>query len=134
MGDAVIDGDALRRLREARGLTGRELARAADVDHSVISRLERGVQRDMSVSVLLAVVRILRTPIDSLLATPLHPVQGEQRELTGELRAEISTLGELPSAYQRHLAGLLRAYRSGLPTTHDQQMHDPQASDTTPIE
>jgi len=120
MDDAVIDGDVLRRLRLSRGLTGRELARAAEVDHSVISRVERGVQRDMSVSVLLAVARILRTSIDSLLVAPSHDETREHPALIAELRAEIFALSDVPIAYQRHLARLLHAYRLGLPTITDE--------------
>ncbi len=110
--DGVIDGAALRRLREGRGLGQRELARLASVDHSVVSRIERDVQRDVGIVAVVAIARVLGVPVDNLLAMPTGRAPAP---LVGELAAEVATLGTLPPIYQRHLAGLLRAYRSGLP-------------------
>jgi transcriptional regulator with XRE-family HTH domain len=41
-----FDGEALKRLREAKGLSQRQLAIAAGVDAGAISRLEAGIRTD----------------------------------------------------------------------------------------
>lgn len=67
---ALINVDMLRSLRELRGWDQQALATQADVDRSVISRIERGSQRDLKVSVLVALARALEVPVDRLL-TPM---------------------------------------------------------------
>jgi transcriptional regulator with XRE-family HTH domain len=41
-----FDGEALKRLREARGLSQRQLALAAGVDQATVNRLESGARLD----------------------------------------------------------------------------------------
>jgi transcriptional regulator with XRE-family HTH domain len=106
----LLDVRMLRALREARGWDQQTLAREAGVDPSVISRLERGLQDDFRVSVLVALARTLAIPVDSILAEPaVTPA------LDAELAAIVSQLGALTSAQQRQVAAILSAYLATLP-------------------
>jgi transcriptional regulator with XRE-family HTH domain len=53
-------GVLLRTLREARGLSPRELARLTDIDHAYIYRLETGEKESPSEEVLTKLVRALK--------------------------------------------------------------------------
>lgn len=113
----VLDAGILRALREAKGWDQLTLARAAGIDPSVISRLERGIQGDLRASVLIALARALNTSVDSLLAAPYQP---SESLLTLELATIIAELPQLPDVYQRHVASILRAYMSTLPMNLEQ--------------
>ncbi len=104
----VIDGVSLRRLRQARGLTVRALAAMARIDSSVVSRAERGVQKDLSVSALVSLALALDTPAETLLSSQ---TDRERVPLIGELAAELVALGALTDGQQRGAAALLRTYR-----------------------
>ncbi len=54
-------GVGLRKLREIRGLSLRELAQLADVDHAYIYRLETGAKETPSDEVISKLVRALKT-------------------------------------------------------------------------
>ena len=112
----VLDVRVLRALREAKGWDQLTLARAAGIDPSVISRLERGIQGDLRASVLIALARALHTSVDSLLAVPY---QQTESALILELAAVVAELPQLPESYQRHVAAILRAYISALPDSPD---------------
>lgn len=118
MDDAVLDGETIRHLREARGLTMVDLARAAGIDHATISRLERGLQRDLTVSALVGLARALGVAVDTLLAVSPEVRRGSGA-LIGELGAAVAALEELTERQQRHAAALLRAYQAAL---HDDTM------------
>lgn len=53
-------GALLRRLREARGLSSRELGQLADVDHTYIYRLETGEKQSPSDEILTRLLRVLK--------------------------------------------------------------------------
>ncbi len=108
----VINVQALRSMREAKGWDQLTLARAAGVDPSVISRLERGIQVDFRASVLVALARALQTSVDSLLVTPHEQTQSA---VVLELAVVYAELAQLPPAQQRQIAAILRAYLSALP-------------------
>lgn len=61
-------GNNVRRLREKRMLTVRELAKRAGVSHSMISRIERGEQSP-SAAKLLLIANALNTDLNTLTAT-----------------------------------------------------------------
>jgi len=106
----VVDGMTLRALRTAANLSGRELARQAGVHHSLVSRLERDVQGDVSLAAVLGV------SVDRLLATPTATATGRgPTDLVYDLQVEVAALGTLPPDHQRQLAAVLRAYRASLP-------------------
>jgi transcriptional regulator with XRE-family HTH domain len=107
----LISPQVLRAFREAKRWDQKTLAQAAGIDASVISRLERGLQLDLRVSVLVALADALNTPVDALLvkkhqhATPTIP----------ELTALAEQLGLLSEAHQRQVAAILRAYLASIP-------------------
>jgi transcriptional regulator with XRE-family HTH domain len=111
--NGILDTQTLRTMREAKGWDQATLAREAGVDQSVISRLERGIQGDLRASVLISLARAFQAPVDSLLATP-YPY--EPATLLPELARVVADLAQLEEAQQRHVAGILRAYISGLPS------------------
>jgi HTH-type transcriptional regulator, competence development regulator len=59
MAEAAL-GYLLRRLREERGLSLRELAQFADIDHAYIYRLETGAKEAPSEEVLTKLIRALK--------------------------------------------------------------------------
>lgn len=59
MADTAL-GTLLRFLREARGLSLRELAQLADVDHAYIYRLETGIKESPSNDILSKLIRALK--------------------------------------------------------------------------
>lgn len=110
MGIVGILTEALRALRAARGWDQQTLAHRVGIDPSVISRLERGLQEDTRLSVLLALARAFQVSTDVLLVDPVIPPA-----LNGDLLAAITTLAQLAPAQQRQVAALLRAYVANLP-------------------
>jgi transcriptional regulator with XRE-family HTH domain len=67
-------GAALRRAREARGLSLRELARRVDLSPSFVSQVERG-KANPSVGTLYALVSELGVSLNELLGGPAEPVE-----------------------------------------------------------
>lgn len=110
MADLLLNIDVLRSLREGRGWDQLTLARQAGIDPSVVSRLERGLQDDMRVSVLVALSRALQVSTDHLLVEPVA-----SPALSAELTGAVAALAELAPAQQRQVAALLMAYVATLP-------------------
>jgi transcriptional regulator with XRE-family HTH domain/mannose-6-phosphate isomerase-like protein (cupin superfamily) len=92
-------GPRLRKVRELRGLSARELARRIDCSPSLISQIERGLSAP-SVGMLYALATELRTSLDFLFgASPADVGHGAgQFTLTahgdGHLRAELPGAGD----------------------------------------
>jgi len=59
-------GERLRRLRDKRGLSVRQLARLAEVPHETISRLENNQQRHPSLPVAMRLAKALGVTLDYL--------------------------------------------------------------------
>jgi transcriptional regulator with XRE-family HTH domain len=110
--EPVIDIAALRALREARGMDQQTLAAQAGIAKSVVSRLERGHQKDFRASVLIRLAQTLGTTVDALLLTPEPP---PQPTFSGELAAVLPDVQILSRLHQRRIAALLRAYLSVMP-------------------
>lgn len=108
----VIDQNALRVLREARGWNQRMLCEVASVDPAVLSRLERGVQDDVSASALVALARALDTPIEALLTPPPDAIA---RALAPEWTGIVRRVSALSIATQRHVARIVKVFLSTLP-------------------
>jgi len=107
----LIDGQRLRALRHAKGWDQKTLAQQASVDPSVVSRLERGLQENITVAVLIGLAQSLDTSAEALLAPYRRPVEGE---LTHELGVEVAELQTLPTEQQHVVAAILRAYVSAV--------------------
>lgn len=59
-------GERLKRLREAKGLSVRQLSRVAGVPHETISRLENNLQRNPSLPVAMRLAKALGVSLDYL--------------------------------------------------------------------
>jgi transcriptional regulator with XRE-family HTH domain len=108
----VINPQVLRALREARGWDQQTLATNADVDPSVVSRLERGLQHNLRASVLIALAHALDVAVDTLLAAA-H--QHTDPAFVAELTAAIQGLTNLSPAQQRQVAAIVQGYVSTMP-------------------
>jgi transcriptional regulator with XRE-family HTH domain len=107
----LINGAKIAELREQKGWGQRELATAAKIDHSVISRLERNLQSDCMVSALSAIAFVLGVSIDELL------YEGQQStyiQLVPKLQAVVNELSRKDANIQRQAAGILTGYLSTL--------------------
>ncbi len=107
----TVDGGAIRRLRRARGLTMRQLATAAEVDHAVVSRLERQVQSDVSARALAKLALALGVSVDAVLT---ETFRASAPPPIAELAIEIVGLGALPERQQSLVAIILRAYKTAI--------------------
>jgi HTH-type transcriptional repressor of puuD len=65
-----MDGKRLAKLRKAVGLTQVQLANAAGVDPSLVSRIERGEVTKPAITTVQALARALRVTLDELAADP----------------------------------------------------------------
>jgi transcriptional regulator with XRE-family HTH domain len=111
---ALLNVEMLRSLREVRGWDQRTLAEHAGIDRSIISRLERGTQQDLKVSILVAIARAFDVSTDTLIVAP-EPEGDDHAPLTAELSAAVDALSPLSQAHQRQVAAVLRGYLSAMP-------------------
>lgn len=119
---SVIDVFTLRTIRQERGLDQKALADKANIDPSILSRLERGLQTDLKASILVAIARALNVSIESLLSGEARPEPKETSidylkslDLIPELGFAVRQLVDLPNHLQHHIAALLQAYLTNLP-------------------
>jgi transcriptional regulator with XRE-family HTH domain len=110
----LINVDMLRSLREVRGWDQTTLAARAGIDRSIISRLERGIQQDLKVSILVALANALESTVDALVVRPATAADA-QAQLVAELAAAVDALTPLSPAHQQHVAAILRGYLSAIP-------------------
>lgn len=71
----MTPGPLIKRLREEKGWSQRELGRRSGVHHSLISRLETGMQDDTHTHNLLRLAEVLGVPLMELLAEELPEEQ-----------------------------------------------------------
>lgn len=86
-----INGPALRYVRETKGLTIAQLARAADVSTGFLSRVELGVKRGVGLDVFLALVREL-APVDHRVIL-VDPYAGKVFQVTGAPKEQVAQSG-----------------------------------------
>ena len=106
-----IDGNKIAKLRNQQGLALRELAVKAQVDHSVISRLERNLQDDCMVSAVVSIALALGVTVDDLLT---DSQQATNSRLTPEFQAVSNELAQQSAKVQRQAAHILRGYIASL--------------------
>jgi transcriptional regulator with XRE-family HTH domain len=108
---SLINAAKIVAYRKGKNWNQSELAKAAQVDVSIISRVERGLQTDGALSTFAAIARALNTTVDDLLI--------DSQEITAEtthfeLQEVILELLKKPLYVQRQAAGILRGYLSTL--------------------
>lgn len=108
----LLDGEQIRRVREQLGWKQRQLATRADVDPSIISRLERNLQGDTTLSVVVAIARALNVRIDDLLTG--REENGQRGSLHPDWQAVVAEVNSLPMQQQGQAAAILRGYLSSL--------------------
>ncbi len=107
--ESLLDGARIARLRKQKGWDQYELAAAAHVTPSVVSRLERNLQADFRLSVVAVIAAALDVPVDSLLKRE-ETVRTD--ELVVDLQVAVAQLKRQPEEVQRHAAGIIRGYLS----------------------
>lgn len=105
----MLNTSKLRYLREMRGWDQKDLANAADIAPSVISRLERGLQQDLKLSVAIALSKALEVPIDQLLD---EEHQAMPTNVCQELELILNVLNTQPQDIQINTAKLISCYLS----------------------
>ncbi len=106
-----IDGGKITRLRKQKGWDQYELAAAANIAPSVVSRLERNLQADFKLSVVDAVATALNVSIDALLEPR---TRSESADIALELQAALDQLRMQSGRVQRHVAGIINGYLAAL--------------------
>lgn len=101
----------ITQLRKNRGWEQRELAQAANINPSVISRLERGLQGDFKLSVILGIANALDVQIDDLLD---NPQTNDSSQLCPEFKSTIIRLSHQPTYIQNRIVGMINGYLSVL--------------------
>lgn len=107
-----LDGQKIAQMRQQRGWDQYELAKQAGVHPSVISRLERGVQEDARLSVVLAIADALGITVDELLSRTA--VEDVVQTMVPELQVILVELQKQPAVIQQQAAGILRGFLSTL--------------------
>lgn len=108
--DTLFNGAHIRERRITRGLTQHALAAQAGVDASVVSRLERGLQDDVHLSVFVALAHVLESPLDDFLAPQHQMARQIYPELVPELAIVVNELGTLTRSEQQQIAAMLQSY------------------------
>lgn len=113
----TINGEKILELRKARGWEQQDLADSANVARSVISRMERAIQFNFQVSVLVSIATTLGVSTDSLL---LPEYQQVPPPLVPELQSAVSQLSELTPSIQKLAASVLTRLLNGLDDDSDE--------------
>jgi transcriptional regulator with XRE-family HTH domain len=107
----LVNGEKIVELRQKRRWSQSDLSAAAHVDHSVISRLERNLQPDCMLSIIIAIANALGVTVDELLVETEQMTLGK---LSPELRAAIHQLAQKGQRIQRQAGLILDGYLASL--------------------
>ena len=113
---SILDNQRITDLRKTKGWEQRDLAHAAKVNPSVISRLERGLQEDFKLSVIFAIASALDVTVDDLL-TPSK--RHSTPQITSSLQAAVNRLSKHSPPTQNRVAGAIVGYLSVLEKEND---------------
>jgi transcriptional regulator with XRE-family HTH domain len=110
---SLINSKKIRALRESRGWDQYELAAIANINRSVVSRLERGLQTDFKLSVIISIATALGVSVNELLSSYIEETK-EMQALVPDLNIVIEDLRKRPAEIQHQAAGILRGFLSTL--------------------
>jgi transcriptional regulator with XRE-family HTH domain len=108
----MLNIERIIELRKARNWGQRQLAKEANVAHTVISRLEARTQKDITLSALTRIALALNVTIESLLDH--NVIQPMEIDLIPELQSVIRQLKTQPELIQRQATGILRGFLENL--------------------
>lgn len=112
----MLDSQKVSRLRREHGWEQKDLAEFADIHPSVISRLERGLQVDFKLSIVLRIARALGTSIDDLLQ---EPNSTDQQRFVPELNLALERLRFHSSDTQQWVAAMILGFLRAFERTND---------------
>jgi transcriptional regulator with XRE-family HTH domain len=108
----LVNGDKIAALRKIRGWEQQDLAAHAKINSSVISRMERGLQDDFKLSVIVQIAQALEVSVDQLLASSW---QQTNPAFTPELENSFRILSLQSAEIQNHLAAIVLTYLEYFP-------------------
>lgn len=103
----ILDIQTIRDLRKQKGWEQRDLAQAAGVNPAVISRLERGLQNDFKLSVIVAIALALDVAVDNLIT---HQYRIHSYQLDPLLLASVNRLSLSGQNKQKTIASIINAF------------------------
>ena len=107
----ILNSTKIKVLREQKRWEQQDLAREANIARSVISRLERGLQTDFKLSIIVAISKALGVSVDSLLD---ENFQVSNPTFTPEMQVALLELSEKSETIQNHVAGIVHGYLTAL--------------------
>jgi transcriptional regulator with XRE-family HTH domain len=105
-------GDRIRTARKAANLTQEELARLAEVNLNVITRLERGASRDPHISTLHRIAHALGVSVDELLGEQALAGKAEAQRETGQPRITDLVMDAVRNTDEKDWQAIHRAQES----------------------
>ena len=103
----IINGEAVARLRQQRGMDQRTFAEYADVSEAVLSRIERNTQQGYNLNVVVKIADALEVSVDALLnRRPDTPTPS----MTSDLKLAIEELVKKDDRIQDQAAAILRGF------------------------
>jgi transcriptional regulator with XRE-family HTH domain len=106
-------GDAIRKAREDKGLSQRQLGKASGVDYSNISRIENGERSAPDVATLQRLARTLDVDVEDFYALAGYLMPEGLPELAPYMRAKYDLPNEAAEELERYFARLQKRYGSG---------------------
>ena len=103
----MLNISKIAELRKQKGWDQQTLANQAGVDPSLISRLERGLQGDFKLSVVVSIAKALEVSVDSILESKYHI---KEPIFEPELTVILNQLGKKPGKIQLQVAAMLKGY------------------------
>jgi transcriptional regulator with XRE-family HTH domain len=107
----VVNGSAIVKLRNQKGMDQKTLAEKAGIHASVLSRLERNLQTDFHISVVVQIADVLEVTVDSLINRDYSPEQGEPHP---DWQMIIQQMQNQPLKIQKQAAAIMQGYLSSL--------------------
>lgn len=108
MNERAIRGDRVKALREARGLTQKDVAERAPVSQSYLSEIEGGRRVSVGSLVILGLAHVLETSVDYLVGLTDDPNPTELLEgLTEDDWAILRKLSELTKEQREIVAAMI---------------------------
>ncbi|MEM9955029.1 MAG: helix-turn-helix transcriptional regulator [Chloroflexota bacterium] len=110
-----IDGNKIAVLRKQKQMDQTELANQAGIAQSVVSRMERNMQVDYKLSVVIAVANALDVGIEDIVENNIHLTQEDKLE--PELKSLLRELPSLDGKSQRIIAKTMKTLIDALVET-----------------